>query len=267
MNQSSDTTEVPLTTLDNPFPSGLQQPLGSSLGLLTGIGSNITFIDQDRSWSKVHQYSVDVQREMGGNVAVTVGYTGATGRDLGYGGSNNTTVNINQIDPGRGARGVPGAQRHLGRGGAAPVDPEPVLRRRRRRRVRHARDDPARPAPAPLPAVRRCVRVGDDRRRKAAVPCGDDQAGQADGQQLVGRPLQLHLEQHEGQPVRRDQLLQQESQPAAEQLRSGCRVRAEQLRLAAPDHPARRSFGFPAPAAGWRGRCSATGWLRPSSSS
>jgi len=108
MNQSSDTTEVPLTTLDNPFPNGLQQPLGSSLGLLTGIGSNITYIDQNRSWSKVHQYSVDVQREMGGNVALTVGYTGATGRDLGYGGSSNTLININQIDPAVARAAFPG---------------------------------------------------------------------------------------------------------------------------------------------------------------
>jgi trimeric autotransporter adhesin len=108
MNQSADTTEVPLTTLDNPFPNGLQQPLGSSLGLLTGIGSNITFVDQDRTWSKVHQYSIDAQRELGGNVAVTVGYTGATGRDLGYGGSNNTLVNINQIDPAVARAAFPG---------------------------------------------------------------------------------------------------------------------------------------------------------------
>jgi hypothetical protein len=99
MNQSSDATEVPITILDNPFPSGLQPPLGSSLGLLTGLGSNITVIDQDRGASKVHQYSIDVQRELGASVAVTVGYTGATGRDLGFGGTNNTTININQIDP------------------------------------------------------------------------------------------------------------------------------------------------------------------------
>jgi trimeric autotransporter adhesin len=108
MNQSSDATEVPLTVLDNPFPNGLQQPLGSSLGLLTGLGGNITVIDQDRGASKVHQYSVDVQRELGASVAVTVGYTGATGRDLGFGGTNNTTININQIDPAVARAAFPG---------------------------------------------------------------------------------------------------------------------------------------------------------------
>jgi hypothetical protein len=108
MNQSSDATEVPLTILDNPFPNGLQPPLGSSLGLLTGLGGNITVIDQDRGASKVHQYSVDVQRELGASVAVTVGYTGATGRDLGFGGTNNTTININQIDPAVARAAFPG---------------------------------------------------------------------------------------------------------------------------------------------------------------
>lgn len=108
MSQSSDTTEVPLTTLENPFPAGLQLPLGSSLGLLTGLGGNITVIDQDRGASKVHQYSIDAQRELRGNMALTVGYTGATGRDLGFGGTNNTTININQIDPAVARAAFPG---------------------------------------------------------------------------------------------------------------------------------------------------------------
>ncbi|MBI3265147.1 MAG: TonB-dependent receptor, partial [Acidobacteria bacterium] len=108
LSQSSDTTEVPLTTLDNPFPAGLQQPFGSSLGLLTGIGGDLNIIDQNRGASKVHQYSVDVQRELGGNTAVTVGYTGATGRDIGFGGTASTAININQIDPAVARAAFPG---------------------------------------------------------------------------------------------------------------------------------------------------------------
>ena len=99
MNQSADTTEVPITTLDNPFPAGLIAPIGSSLGLLTGVGGDLNIIDQNRGASRVHQYSVDVQRELGRSMAVTVGYTGATGQDIGYGGTNATAININQIDP------------------------------------------------------------------------------------------------------------------------------------------------------------------------
>jgi len=99
LSQSSDDSEVPLTTLDNPFPSGLLQPIGSSQGLLTGVGGTINYIDQTKGSPYVHQYSVDVQRELPGHMAVTIGYVGASGRDIGYGGTNNAAININQIDP------------------------------------------------------------------------------------------------------------------------------------------------------------------------
>jgi hypothetical protein len=99
LSQSSAESDVPITTLDNPFPAGLQQPIGSSLGLLTGVGGNINYIDQDKGAPIVHQYSVDMQRELPGEMALTVGYMGATGRDLGFAGTNNVGININQIDP------------------------------------------------------------------------------------------------------------------------------------------------------------------------
>ena len=99
LSQTSPETEVPITTLDNPFPAGLQQPRGSALGLLTGVGGNIDYVDQTKGSPKVHQYSIDVQRELPGNMAVTIGYVGATGRDIGYGGTVDAAININQIDP------------------------------------------------------------------------------------------------------------------------------------------------------------------------
>jgi hypothetical protein len=69
------------------------------LGLLTGAGGTINFVDQNKGDPKVHQYSIDLQRELPGNMAITVGYVGATGRDIGFGGTVNTAININQIDP------------------------------------------------------------------------------------------------------------------------------------------------------------------------
>ena len=99
LNQSAAESDVPLTTLDNPFPGGLQQPIGSSSGLLTGVGGSIDFVDQNKGAPIVHQYSFDVQRQLAGDMAVTIGYMGATGRDLGFAGTNNVGLNINQIDP------------------------------------------------------------------------------------------------------------------------------------------------------------------------
>jgi hypothetical protein len=103
MSQSDPSTAVPLSSLENPFPGGLIPPIGSALGLLTNTGGTIRYVDQNKGDPKVHQYSFDIQRELGGNMALTLGYIGATGRDIGYYGTAGTTtteaININQIDP------------------------------------------------------------------------------------------------------------------------------------------------------------------------
>src|SRR5688500_8402476 len=89
----------PTTPLTTPFPRGVVQPRGNALGVIEGYGSNIEFIDQDKKASYVQQYSIDVNRELPGNLAVGFEYNGATGRNLGLGGSNDGTININQLDP------------------------------------------------------------------------------------------------------------------------------------------------------------------------
>lgn len=87
----------PTVTVDNPFPGGVSKPVGNTLGALTGVGSQIEFIDQDKRSPYIQQYSVDVSRELGGGIAVGFEYVGATGRDLGLGGSNDGILNINQV--------------------------------------------------------------------------------------------------------------------------------------------------------------------------
>ena len=99
LNQGSNTEEVPLTTLDDPFPEGLELPAGSSLGLLTGAGTVIDFVDQTKSAAQIHQYSGEIQHELPGGLSFTLGYIGITGRHIGFGGTDNSAVNINQISP------------------------------------------------------------------------------------------------------------------------------------------------------------------------
>jgi trimeric autotransporter adhesin len=89
----------PTATLTNPFPSGVNRPRGNSLGALESVGSNIDFIDQNKKAPYVQQYSFDINRELPGNMAVGFEYNGATGRQLGLGGSNDGVININQLDP------------------------------------------------------------------------------------------------------------------------------------------------------------------------
>ena len=87
----------PTVTVDNPFPGGVSKPIGNTLGALTGVGSQVEFIDQNKRSPYVQQYSVDVSRELPGNIAVGFEYVGAAGRDLGLGGANDGFININQV--------------------------------------------------------------------------------------------------------------------------------------------------------------------------
>jgi hypothetical protein len=95
----AQTSPVPTISLSNPFPSGTVQPSGNSRGLNSGLGTDIAFVDQNSSAPRVQQYSVDLQRELPGAMAVTVSYIGSRGDHLSLGGSNDVAVNYNQLDP------------------------------------------------------------------------------------------------------------------------------------------------------------------------
>ncbi len=86
-------TNVPVTSIDNPFPNGLLQPTGNSLGLLSGVSSGISFFDPSATAPRLQQYSVDVQRELPGHMSAIVGYVGSRGSYLNY----NSGINLNQL--------------------------------------------------------------------------------------------------------------------------------------------------------------------------
>jgi hypothetical protein len=93
------TAGMPTVSLTNPFPNGLVAPLGNSLGALTSVGTSISYVDQFRTAPRVQQYSVDLQKELPGAMAVTVSYVGARGDHLPLGGTVDTALNVNQLDP------------------------------------------------------------------------------------------------------------------------------------------------------------------------
>ena len=115
-------------------------------------------------------------------MAVTIGYVGATGRDIGFGGTQRRTrsININQIDPARRAADVPARQR-LGSRRAARVDAESVLRDRGGRRARHGptiqRGQLLRPFPQFGDIIKHETTAGAKRQYHAAIV----HARQADG--------------------------------------------------------------------------------------
>ncbi|MEO8681357.1 MAG: TonB-dependent receptor, partial [Vicinamibacterales bacterium] len=99
ISQPQGTGAVPTITMSNPVPAGLVQPSGSNLGMLTGAGGEIRYIDPTKGAPRVQQYSADLQRELPYGMSVSVGYTGLTGSNMSWGGSSNALININQLDP------------------------------------------------------------------------------------------------------------------------------------------------------------------------
>jgi trimeric autotransporter adhesin len=91
-------TPCPSCSLTNPFPRGLETPQGASLGLSTGVGGDIDFIDQSGGSAHVHQYSIDLKRELPGRLAASIGYLGSRSEGLTVGGTLDAAININQLD-------------------------------------------------------------------------------------------------------------------------------------------------------------------------
>ncbi|MBV9742908.1 MAG: carboxypeptidase regulatory-like domain-containing protein, partial [Acidobacteriia bacterium] len=86
---------TPATSLSNPYPNGLLQPSGNSLGLLSGIGQSITVVNpKTQSAGYVQQYSLEVQRQVPAGIVLTVGALGSHSLDLIESGQN-----VDQLNP------------------------------------------------------------------------------------------------------------------------------------------------------------------------
>jgi len=86
-------------TLTNPFPRGVESPAGATRGVMTGVGGDIDFVDQSGGPSRTHRYSVDLQRELPGRIALSAGYVGSRSSNIALGGTVDASININQLDP------------------------------------------------------------------------------------------------------------------------------------------------------------------------
>jgi outer membrane receptor protein involved in Fe transport len=73
---------TPLNFLDNPYPTGVNQPTGSSLGAATLLGQAIRFTDRNIRQSYSAQWNLNVQRELPGQLLVEAGYAGNRGLKL-----------------------------------------------------------------------------------------------------------------------------------------------------------------------------------------
>ncbi len=99
---SNDGNRTPAINLSNPFPNGLDRPVGNSLGPLTGIGKGMTIFDPNARSPRVQQFSLDVQRQLAGGFVLNFGYSGSRSSDMTW---TAATLNVNQLDPAFFSRG------------------------------------------------------------------------------------------------------------------------------------------------------------------
>ena len=82
INSLNGVTQTTYFASGTPFPNGVQQPAGSSLGLLTGVGGGQLLDYPQRRIPRIQIMSLGVQRQLPGHMLLDVKYAGNYGRDF-----------------------------------------------------------------------------------------------------------------------------------------------------------------------------------------
>lgn len=80
---TNDGGRTSASVVSNPFPSGVLQPSGASLGMATMLGQGPSFADPTGRLGYVHSYSFGIQRLLPGQINLDVSYVGS--RTIGAG--------------------------------------------------------------------------------------------------------------------------------------------------------------------------------------
>jgi hypothetical protein len=75
----------PLNRLSNPFPQGINQPVGSANGMMTLLGESVGGTQRAFSNPYVQSFSIDFQYEFDRSTVLELGYTGTQSRKLTFG--------------------------------------------------------------------------------------------------------------------------------------------------------------------------------------
>ncbi|MEK7405010.1 MAG: carboxypeptidase-like regulatory domain-containing protein [Acidobacteriota bacterium] len=87
---SLDQGQTFIANLSNPFPSGLLQPAGNTLGLATNLGQTAQFLNPAARNGYMQRWSLNLQHQAPGRVLIDIGYVGnranklAVDRELSY---------------------------------------------------------------------------------------------------------------------------------------------------------------------------------------
>jgi len=82
---------VPYATLSNPYPDGILEPTGSSLGTMTNVGQSISFFNTRPQSPLMQRWQVGIQRELPARAVLEISYIGNRGSDI------ETTRNLNAL--------------------------------------------------------------------------------------------------------------------------------------------------------------------------
>lgn len=66
-----------INSMSNPFPTGVVLPTGNTLGLGSALGQNVNFNDPNHVQPRSAQFTLSVQRQLPGNLALQIAYVGA----------------------------------------------------------------------------------------------------------------------------------------------------------------------------------------------
>ncbi|HWB85738.1 MAG TPA: TonB-dependent receptor [Bryobacteraceae bacterium] len=82
MTVTNDNFLTPAATLSDPFPSGFLQPAGSSAGLTTFAGQNVSFLNPEMKSPYSLRWNFDIQHTLSPNLMLEVAYIGNHGVHL-----------------------------------------------------------------------------------------------------------------------------------------------------------------------------------------
>ncbi len=102
---------IPANTLSNPFPNGINQPTGTSLGLATFAGNNVVFTNPNLKIPHVNQYSFGIEHQLPGAIKIEASYVGSRTYDLNTGDNqlgSARNINVNTAAQIAQARQTPG---------------------------------------------------------------------------------------------------------------------------------------------------------------
>jgi len=90
--ENADGNTVMLNSLSNPFPNGLIQPVGSSQGPATAIGSTLNTMLHSQRTPVTYNFNLGIENDLPHSIVFSLAYVGSRGRFIPLGG-----VDLNQL--------------------------------------------------------------------------------------------------------------------------------------------------------------------------